>query len=220
MAADSNSNMKLRHPLSLRLFHWVNAISIVMLTLTGFVIHDPIGFRMFSGNMDTSRYLHFIFMYILIFSTIGRIWYMIIAKDYRNILFYRWQDVKDMGSLILYYLFLKNTHPDYGKYNPGQKLMYTLVFIMIIIQVITGFILYMPTALNGWAMALGGFIVVRLIHYCITWLFILCVMVHVYLDLAEGMPVLMSMINGKIPKDFHAHIKIPRPQTDASAGNE
>jgi len=208
------STMELRHPIALRCFHWVNAISIIMLTLTGFVIHNPLNFHLFGGNMDTVRYLHFMFMYVLIFSTIGRIWYMIITKDYRNILFYRWQDVKDLGSLALYYLFLKNTYPDYGKYNPGQKLMYTGVFLMIIIQVITGFILYMPTNFSGWAYAIGGFVVVRMIHYCITWLFIIAVMVHVYLDLAEGMPVLVSMINGKIPSDFHAHVKIPRPQSD------
>ena len=29
------------------------------------------------------------------------------------------------------------------------------------------------------------------------------VMIHVYLDVAEGIPVLMSIFTGKIPADFH-----------------
>lgn len=204
------SKMILRHPAAIRVFHWANMISITLLILTGFYIHSPLQFTLFS-TMDTARTIHFVFMYVLLFSTIGRVWYGIYTKDYRNVWF-RLSDIKDFGSLAMYYLFIRDKHPDYGKYNPGQKLMYTGVLFMIIIQVITGFILYLPGPLAGWAAALGGPLVVRMIHYCVTWLFVLSIMVHVYLDLAEGLPVLKSMFTGKIPADFHADVKIPRSQ--------
>ena len=199
--------MILRHSAAIRVFHWANMISITLLILTGFYIHSPLKFTLFS-SMDTARTIHFIFMYVLMFSTAGRVWYAIYTKDYRNVWF-RLRDFKDFGSLTKYYLFISNKHPDYGKYNPGQKLMYTGVLFMIIIQVITGFILYMPGPLAGWAYALGGPLVIRMIHYCVTWLFVLCILVHVYLDVAEGIPVLKSMFSGKIPEDFHAEVKIP-----------
>ncbi len=202
------SKMIQRHPAAIRVFHWTNMISITLLTLTGFYIHSPLQFTLFS-SMDTPRTIHFIFMWVLIFGTIARVWYAVYTKDYRNVLF-RLSDIKDFGSLAKYYLFISNKHPDYGKYNPGQKAMYTGVVLLILVQVITGFIMYYPTGLATWAFALGGPLVIRLIHYCVTWLFILLVMVHVYLDLAEGMPVLKSMFTGKIQEDFHADVKIPR----------
>ena len=203
------SKLILRHPAAIRVLHWSNMISITLLILTGFYIHSPLQFTLFS-SMDTPRMIHFIFMWVLMFGTVGRVWYAIYTKDYNNVMF-RLSDIKDFWSLGKYYLFISDKHPDYGKYNPGQKAMYTGVLFMIIIQVITGFIMYMPTELGTWAYALGGPLVVRLIHYCVTWLFILCVLVHVYLDVAEGVPVLKSIFTGTIPEDFHADVKIPRP---------
>lgn len=189
------------------------------LGLSGFYIHAPLTFRIFS-SMDTARTIHFVAMWMLAWGIVYRVWYAIWTKDYRNVLF-RLSDIKDFGSLTLYYLFIRNTHPDYGKYNPGQKLMYTSIPICAIIMGITGFIMYWPTTFSGLAYALGGPLVVRLIHYCFTWVFVLMFMVHFYLDLAEGLPVLWSMITGKIPKDFHAEVKVPRapkaPKAEAEA---
>lgn len=208
MSSHSKSKMVLRHPLGVRIFHWWNMLAITMLILSGFYIHAPLDFRLFS-KMDTARAIHFVCMWALIFGAIGRVWYALYTKDYKNVWF-KLRDIKDFPSLIKYYLFIKNTHPDYGKYNPGQKLMYSGLLFLVLIQVITGFILYYPTALSSWAYALGGPLVVRLIHYCVTWIFVLCIMVHVYLDVAEGLPILFSMFTGKIPEDFHAEVKEPR----------
>jgi Ni/Fe-hydrogenase 1 B-type cytochrome subunit len=36
----------------------------------------------------------------------------------------------------------------------------------------------------------------------VTWLFVLSVLAHVYLDVSEGIPVLKSMFTGKLPADF------------------
>ncbi|NPV26603.1 MAG: Ni/Fe-hydrogenase, b-type cytochrome subunit [Firmicutes bacterium] len=192
---------ELRHPFAIRFFHWWNMVAITILILTGFYIHSPLKFRLFS-NMDTARYLHFIMMYFLIFGVIGRLYYMFATGDYRNILFQP-SDIKKFPSMIKYYLFLTNRHPYYGKYNPGQKMMYTGVFVLAIVQIITGFILYWPTKMSYWAYLLGGPIIVRMIHYCVTWVFVLSVLVHVYLDIAEGFPILRSMFTGYMPTDFY-----------------
>ncbi|MEQ8201530.1 MAG: cytochrome b/b6 domain-containing protein, partial [Syntrophomonadaceae bacterium] len=50
--------VELRHPLWLRLLHWLNMISITMLCLTGYYIHAPLSFRLFE-NMDNARTVHF-----------------------------------------------------------------------------------------------------------------------------------------------------------------
>ena len=203
------SKMILRHPAAIRVFHWANMISITLLILTGFYIHSPLQFTLFS-TMDTARTIHFVFMYVLLFSTIGPVWYGIYTKDYRNVWF-RLSDIKDFGSLAMYYLFIRT--------NTGLRQIQSRseadVYRCPVYDHYSGdhrFILYLPGPLAGWAAALGGPLVIRMIHYCVTWLFVLSIMVHVYLDLAEGLPVLKSMFTGKIPADFHADVKIPRSQ--------
>lgn len=194
--------MEERHSIWIRIFHWTNMIAITMLTLTGFYIHAPQTFRLF-GSMDTARGFHFAMAYVLVVGVVGRIYYAIAAKDAGNIVYSPVKDTKKLPSMLKYYLFLAADHPYYGKYNPGQKGMYTCWLVMAILMIITGFILYKPylfLGLSGW---FGGFLTVRLIHYIITWLFVLTVMVHVYLDVAEGIPILKSMFTGKIPADFH-----------------
>ncbi len=194
--------MEERHSLWIRIFHWTNMIAITMLILTGFYIHAPQTFRLF-GSMDTARGFHFAMAYVLVVGVLGRVYYAIAAKDAKNIVYSPVEDTKKLPSMLKYYLFLADDHPYYGKYNPGQKGMYTGWLVMAILMIITGFILYKPhlfLGLSGW---FGGFLTVRLIHYIITWLFVLTVMLHVYLDVAEGIPILKSMFTGKIPADFH-----------------
>lgn len=194
--------MEDRHSIWIRIFHWTNMISITLLVLTGFYIHAPESFRLFD-NMDNARMLHFAMAYVLTFGVLGRVYYAIVAKDAHNIVFSPIKDTLNFPSMIKYYLFLADSHPDYGKYNPGQKMMYTGWLAMALVQIITGFILYAPNTFMGWGGALGGLIAVRLIHYIVNWLFVISVVVHVYLDVSEGIPVLLSMFTGKIPADFH-----------------
>jgi len=194
--------MEVRHSIWIRLFHWINMIAITMLILTGFYIHAPQSFKLFS-NMDVARTIHFIMAYVLCFGVVCRVYYAIVADDAKNLVFAPVEDTKKLPSMLKYYLFLADDHPYYGKYNPGQKGMYTGLLFMCIIMVITGFILYKPMTfgfMSGW---LGGYIAVRIIHYATTWVFVLCIMAHLYLDIAEGIPVLKSMFTGTIPADFH-----------------
>jgi len=194
--------MEKRHSPMIRICHWTNMIAITMLILTGFYIHGPLDFGIFN-RMDGARYLHFLFAYILCIGVVLRVYYAIVADDAKNLVFNPVKDTPNFPSMIAYYTFLTDSHPDYGKYNPGQKMMYTGWLVMALIQIFTGFILLFPLTFVGVASALGGLIVVRIIHLVVTWLFVLSVLMHVYLDLSEGFPVLMSMFTGKIPVGFH-----------------
>ena len=195
--------MELRHPLWLRLLHWSNMISITMLCLTGFYIHAPRTFGWLFATMDNARTTHFAFAMVLFVGVVVRLYMAFATGDWRNIVYEPIKDTKKFPSMIKYYLFLAKDHPYYGKYNPGQKGMYTGVFVLALFQVLSGFILYKPEYFASWAYFLGGYLVVRILHYIVTWIFILMVMIHVYLDVAEGIPVLMSIFTGKIPADFH-----------------
>ncbi|MGE5379962.1 MAG: Ni/Fe-hydrogenase, b-type cytochrome subunit [Methylocystaceae bacterium] len=193
--------MEQRHPIWVRIFHWTNMISITLLILSGFYIHAPLAFRLFK-NMDNARMLHFILAMVLCVGVVGRVYYALATKDYKNIWFDVKNDPKKFPSMIKYYTFFTDKHPHYGKYNPGQKMMYSGWLGLALIQIITGFVLYKPNTFLWLGGFLGGLVAVRLIHLVVTWLFVLSILAHVYLDISEGIPVLISMFTGKIPEGF------------------
>jgi formate dehydrogenase gamma subunit len=54
------------------------------------------------------------------------------------------KDLRDLGKMIRYLLFLKDQKPRYGKYNFEQKFTYWFLAVAITIMVISGFILWFP----------------------------------------------------------------------------
>lgn len=187
------------HPLPVRIIHWSNMLSISLLTWSGLYIHSPVSLKIL-GSMDDARFLHFVCMYIVTWGIIYRLLYAVITGDHRDWVF-RPQDLKDLPSLIKYYLFLSDHHPHFEKYNPGQKMLYTLWPVLLMVQVVTGFAMYIPAQLGWLAELLGGIALLRQIHYLITWVFICTAAVHIYLVLLSGWKVLRSMVTGYIDEE-------------------
>lgn len=192
---------KLLHPLPARIFHWVNVTAIVLLTLSGFYIHDP-DILKFMAPMDRARFVHFILMYVFICGTIFRAGYALIIGDWRELMFVP-KDIKGFVPLAKYYLFFTDKLNVEGKYNPGQKMTYSMWPVLALVQIITGFILYLPGDLSYLAYLVGGELVIRMIHYGVTWLFVITVAMHVYLAACSGIAMLKSIITGYLPEDFH-----------------
>lgn len=186
------------HSFPARVLHWLNAANIGLLTITGLYIRDPVHFALFA-NMDIARKAHFVAMYLIIFGILVRIYYSYVSGDYRELLF-RPNDIRGLFPLMKYYLFLSKSTPGYGKYNPGQKLLYNAWGVMVFIQAFTGFILYWPDMLAGTARILGGPVIVRQVHFLMTWVFTATVALHVYLSFIGGWKVIKSMITGYFPE--------------------
>lgn len=186
------------HTLLARILHWFNAANIGLLTTTGLYIRDPHLF-MFFANMDIARKTHFIAMYLLLYGMIIRIYYSYVSRDYKELMF-RFKDLKDFPVLTAYYLFLRKELPNFGKYNPGQKMTYTGWVVLVFLQAISGFLLYFPESLGNIARVLGGPIIIRQFHFIITWVFILTVAMHIYLAFIGGWEVVKSMIIGNVPE--------------------
>jgi len=100
---------------------------------------------------------------------------------------------------VKYYLFLRRTHPRTAKYNTLQKGTYVFWLILIALQAVTGFSLWVVTAafFSALTYAVGGPVVMREIHYLIMWLFIVTAAVHIYLSAAEAPWQLPLMFIGK-----------------------
>ena len=183
----------LDHPLPERVSHWINLINFLILGITGYLIHDPVP----GVPLSTVRYLHFIFMYLLVVNGIVRFYLAIFGKhkDYKNFVLDK-RDWRNLIPQVKYYLFM-GKRPATGKYNPLQKLAYLMMPVLAALQVITGLILYLPTKMTALAEAFGGLGAVRGIHYVILWLFMALVLAHAYLVFTEAREQFWLMFCGK-----------------------
>lgn len=202
--------------LPVRYFHWINAICIVVLAGTGFVIANPPAIQ---SSLEAShsywfgwvRFIHFTFAYLFLINFLVRIYWGFAGNRYaswRNYIPYTKQHWKDMWEVIKIDIFqIKNAkNPSLG-HNALASFIYFLVFIAFILQVFTGFGLYAASSnswfasLFGWVPAFfGGDILTRDIHHWMMWFFILFTIIHIYLvayhDYIERNGIMSSMLGG------------------------
>ncbi|MCE5330322.1 cytochrome b/b6 domain-containing protein [bacterium] len=180
-----NATFIYKHTIATRIVHGLHIISMIMLILTGFYIYAPATFRIFP-NMDIARYLHFIFMYLIGWTMIYKTYYLIVTGEIKELVF-RWRDLLEFPSLIKHYTYdifvgipEKNTGV-YHKYNCGQRLVYSMWPILLLIQGITGIAMYFTTRWAAFSNLFGGIQNLKFIHFIICWLFLVTVVAHAYL---------------------------------------
>lgn len=192
------AHYKEAHPLPFVITHYVNLVCMIVLILTGFMIHFP-SLPVAEGVMRGPHvlcgfilFINFVVRVILAFClesapTLGT---RLTVKDYKV-----WLPQEDNKHQLLpwlkYYLFFKKEHPIAAKYGVPQKLAYLfMVSGLIIIMFWTGMALWEPTAVwpfNAWLISVcGGLMSVRIIHYFGMFVFLFFIMLHVYLCCMEG----------------------------------
>ncbi|SFC31674.1 Ni/Fe-hydrogenase 1 B-type cytochrome subunit [Flexibacter flexilis DSM 6793] len=206
--------------LPVRLFHWINAFSITILIITGFIIANPPALM---SNKEASeqfwfgyvRQIHFISAYLMVAVMVLRLYYAFFGNRYANwrvMLPLSKSGFSKMWHVIKYDLLLQNEKEYNFKnistgHNAVAAFSYFIMFILAVVMVFTGFGLYAPTStwflprMFEWVPAfLGGDFVTRTVHHYSMWAFILFVVVHVYLvffhDWLEGRGETSAMFSG------------------------
>jgi len=201
----------------LRIFHWVMVICIFVLAVTGFYIADPffIGTQgmepTFASDkmvsMSYIRYIHFLAGYILAISLIFKIYGFIVNPGDR--LFPKPWEVQYWTGTVdtaLHYMFLRPKHLPYIR-NSLARSGYASVYVMILIQIFTGFAMYYsvdPNRFLAKIFTLFGFLsneyLLHLVHHIVTWAILLFVIVHIYMsiraDYMERDGEISSMFSG------------------------
>lgn len=202
----------------LRIFHWIMVVAIFVLFGTGLYIGNP-GYIGSLGveptfavdnwfSMEMMRYIHFLAAYLFVASFILRIYGFVVNKGDR--LFPKpWTFAYWLGTVevLLHYLLILPTHRPYLR-NHMARAGYASVYVLILIEVITGFAMYFMVHPNGWGAALfgrfnywlGNEYWVHLIHHYVAWGIMLFVIIHVYMairaDLTEKNGEISSMFSG------------------------
>jgi Ni/Fe-hydrogenase 1 B-type cytochrome subunit len=207
----------------IRAMHWIAAVSLVVLIVTGFTIGRP--YYLPRGNVQGEffigwmRLLHFIAAGALVATAIVRVYWLFVGNRYERLaalLPVRRSDWVNMFRQIKFYLMIHPERaPRYLGHNPLQQLFYTLVYLVTLVMVITGFAMYGQANPGGFIRAvtlwvpylLGGMQNVRLLHHVLTWFFLIFIPIHIYLavraDVMERGGTMSSIVSGGrfVPKD-------------------
>ena len=201
----------------IRATHWTAVVAFIVLILTGFYIGRPY-FVIGSGEasehyfMGTIRLLHFIAAGVLVACGIVRVYWLFAGNPFERwiALFpVRGKDLTNLWKQVKYYLMIHpEKAPHYLGHNPLQQLSYTALYIVVVVEILTGFALYAQSLpggpwyrLVGWIVPLfGGLQIVRFVHHVLTWVFLIFIPVHVYLalraELLEHTGTISSIISG------------------------
>lgn len=196
-----------------RLTHWINAVSIVVLSFTGAYIGHP--FLSASATADYvmgwNRFLHFVFAYLFTVSMAARIvWFFLGNRHASWRAFVPWTSKKgreNIAGTFQYYVFLKKKVPYVVGHNALAALAYSGVFLLFLVQIVTGFALYAQFQPGGLFFSLfSPFLTafgaqgLRLVHHVVMWLLIGFAIHHVYsawlMDIKEKNGTLSSIFSG------------------------
>jgi Ni/Fe-hydrogenase 1 B-type cytochrome subunit len=200
--------------LPVRATHWLNVLSILVLSFTGYYIYSP--WIVTSGEasnqylMGIFRFVHFVFAFIFTMTVLFRIYWSFVGSKYGG-----WKQMfpatkarrRGIWKMWGYYLFIRKEAPPVVGHNPLAGAMYTVLYLGFIAQILTGFALYSVAHTNsiwntlfGWIVTLVGPATLRLLHDIVMWLIIAFVTHHVYsailIDIEERSGLVSSIVTG------------------------
>lgn len=182
--------------------HWILFCSVVALTITGFYIAWP-KFYFGSGeayqafSMANMRFYHFVAAALMIVYVMLRTYLAFTTSCNKDIKQFIPTPHNIIGAvrLAIFFLTWRGPHATYRFVNPLGGVGVFLMVMCMLIQTLTGFLMYLPgadAATWWWAMgscldrALGGQQSIRLIHHLTTYALIFVVLIHVYMQIVKS----------------------------------
>ena len=194
-----------------RIWHWVHALCITILAITGYLIASPLpsmsGEASDSFLMGNIRLIHFITAMVFAVGIFVRLYWAIVGNRYaRGMLIppvWSGEYWSRMWHEVKMYLFLTRKVAKYRGHNPLAMLfMWLFNVVLAIFMICTGFALYSQGTGDGsWADVMFGWVfaiepssqAVRMWHLVGMWVMVMFAIVHIYMVLRADV---MSRQNG------------------------
>jgi Ni/Fe-hydrogenase 1 B-type cytochrome subunit len=201
----------------LRLWHWINALAIVGLCVTGYFIGSPLPTMPGEASehflMGYIRFVHFSAAYILAFGLLFRIYWAFVGNHHARQLFLPpvldpqfWEGVVHE---IKWYAFQVSEPRKYIGHNPlAMLVMHFLLLWVSLFMIVTGFALYGEgKGMDSWTYSLfsswvipwlGASQDVHTWHHLAMWAIVCFIIVHIYAAVREDIMSRQSMISTMI----------------------
>ena len=190
------------HPRWLRVTHWLNALAVVIMIMSGWRIYNAAPFFDFSfpngitlgGWLGGALQWHFAGMWLLVFNGLlylglniatGRLWRKFLPVSPRGV-------VRDLLDALRGRL----SHADPRRYNQVQRLAYLFVMADIVVLVLSGLVLWKSVQFDLLRELMGGYEAARRVHFLA--MALLAGFVAIHLAMVALVPrSLLTMIRGK-----------------------
>jgi Ni/Fe-hydrogenase 1 B-type cytochrome subunit len=199
-----------------RIWHWLHALSIVVLAITGYLIANPLpaigGEASEHFLMGNLRMIHFIAGYVFGIGFAVRIYWAFVGNTYSRELFilkvWRGEWWRNLWGELKFYLFLQREPPEVFGHNPvAQIAMWFFNTLLGLFMIVTGFALYGEgLGLGSWADSWFGWVFlwlgdaqnVRMWHILGMWLFIVFAVIHIYMAIRADIMTKQSSVSAII----------------------
>jgi thiosulfate reductase cytochrome b subunit/mono/diheme cytochrome c family protein len=173
-----------------RLWHWVMAVSVIALILTGLQIHFPGRLNLFGAARAVS--IHNFFAVVLTLNAFLALFYHLATAAIRQFLPERQGLTEELTRQTKYYLrdIFKGLPAPFRR-SPDRKLnvlqqitYFTLLNVLFPLQIITGALIWLVGTYPAWATAVGGLSLIAPLHNLGSWMFLSFLVMHLYLATA------------------------------------
>lgn len=199
------------HPYLVRLCHWVNAISLIVLIGSGLrifrafpsfgpkipqhnLVNIPDSLTLGNGLSKALQW-HFTFMFPFVLTGLLYVAVQLASGHYRQVLFTA-KDVPGLWPMIRYYFLFGSKPESTEPYNALQKQAYTAAVLLGAVLTVTGLALWKPVQFGWLAWMMGGFHLIRVWHFLAMCGFLAFIPGHLLMVALHGFNNFFSMISG------------------------
>jgi thiosulfate reductase cytochrome b subunit len=191
------------HPVPLRIMHWVNAIAMLLLIGSGWKIYQDeviFGWLHFpnaitiGGEAQGALQWHFFAMWILVLNGLFYLGYGLVSGRFRRMLLPI--RPREVLANLRDALRLRLGHNDLTRYNAVQKVLYTGIILVIIVQVLSGLAIWKPVQFGYLTDLFYDFQGARLAHFIGMAAIVGFLVIHVLLALIVPRTLLAMLTGG------------------------
>jgi thiosulfate reductase cytochrome b subunit len=192
------------HPLIVRITHWINAVAIIIMILSGWRIYDAsplFGFSIpkeitLGGWLAGALQWHFAAMWLLVVNITIYLAYGLSTRHFRDsfLPISAAAVLRDIRSALRGRL----SH-ELGVYNAVQRTFYVGVIAAIIVTILSGLTIWKPTQFKALGFFMGGYEGARLVHFFGMCAIVTFIAVHLALVLIVP-STFLPMISGSARK--------------------
>jgi thiosulfate reductase cytochrome b subunit len=188
-AAESHTVMqaKLVQPAWVRMMHWINAVAMIMMIMSGWQIYNasPLFDFRFSHSITLGGWLggallwHFAAMWLLMINGLAYLAVGLATGRFRNKLLPLTPSgvVADIKAALTF----KLAHDDLTHYNHVQKLLYAGIILVGIVVVLSGLSIWKPVQLHWLVTLFGDYPTARYVHFFCMAAIVAFLVVHIAL---------------------------------------
>jgi thiosulfate reductase cytochrome b subunit len=189
LSVSSTQPAKAVHPVWVRVVHWINALAMILMIMSGWQIYNasPLFDFTFSRSMTLGGWLaggllwHFAAMWLLMVNGLVYLILGLVTGRFRRKLLPLSAGgvVSDTKAALTGRLL----HADLTVYNQVQKLLYAGIIVVGILVVLSGLSIWKPVQLQWLTALFGGYDTARYVHFFCMAAIVAFLVIHVALAL-------------------------------------